>query len=134
MTGFSPGRKRQTPRHRPSAQAIGSRWGGAWPQNTGSDRNVLQMEVLPDVELGPVRQRKPGYSRARLAGVIQPPQFRSWRLGSSCDWPRGNEETLLGAAFFPRRAGTPKATFKSMRSSACFSPSVFQRVMWSEPC
>src|SRR3546814_11236176 len=46
------------------------------------DLDLLELDILPDVEFGPVRQRKDADALAlRLARIIQPPQFWALVLG-----------------------------------------------------
>ncbi len=92
------------------------------------DRDVLHHDVLPDVELGPVRQRKhaDGFAlvrcaccrraKARAAGSSDP--RHGWRCGTRRCAPSR-------AIFSSSRRAPPKAASKPYLSSACFSPSVF---------
>src|ERR1700676_4173309 len=46
------------------------------------DRNLLQPDVLPDIELGPVRQRKHAQALSgALAGVVERPELGALLLG-----------------------------------------------------
>ena len=100
------------------------------------DRDVLQMDVLPDVELGPVREREHADalalrllrrcrdSRARAAGAS----------GPSGDWPSGRRRRAPWRGSSPRRAARRRRPRRSRYlSSACFSPSVFHMSVCSAP-
>jgi hypothetical protein len=63
------------------------------------DRDVLEVDVLPDVELGPVRQRKDADRFARvLARVVEPPELGPLRLRVPAVLGAAErEDALLGA-------------------------------------
>ena len=66
------------------------------------DRNILGFDVVPDVELGPIRQRKHPHRFAALQPrVVKPPKFRA--LVARVPGVGGGamrKDALLGAAFF----------------------------------
>src|SRR3546814_3113072 len=66
-----------------------------------SDLDLLELDILPDVEFGPVRQRKDADALAlRLARIIQPPQFWALVLGIPAVAGRTErEDALLGPGF-----------------------------------
>src|SRR5206468_6878386 len=63
------------------------------------DRDPLGVDVMPDVELGPVREREDAHALAGIeAAVEQPPQFRPLPLGVPlAEWIAQREHPLLGA-------------------------------------
>src|SRR3546814_1116660 len=65
------------------------------------DLDLLELDILPDVEFGPVRQRKDADALAlRLARIIQPPQFWALVLGIPAVAGRTErEDALLVPAF-----------------------------------
>src|SRR3546814_2111097 len=66
------------------------------------DRDIFARDVLPDVELGPVRDREDADALAlRLAGVVEVPQFGALLLGIPAVRRRAEgENAFLGAALF----------------------------------
>jgi hypothetical protein len=74
----------------------------------GHDRDVLLVDVLPHVELGPVRQREHAHALARLlAGVVEPPQLGPLGLGVPAVLGRSDREhPLLGPGLLLVAAGT----------------------------
>src|SRR3546814_4172797 len=60
------------------------------------DLDLLELDILPDVEFGPVRQRKDADALAlRLARIIQPPQFWALVLGIPAVAGRTEREDAL---------------------------------------
>ena len=92
------------------------------------DRNVLGRDVVPDVELGPVRQRKDA-DRSRPGRIRVLNRFHSsgrWLRGSQT-WlaPRNEKMRSLARLFSSSRRAPPNAASNCDLSSACFSASVF---------
>jgi hypothetical protein len=78
------------------------------------DRRQFQLfagDVLPHVQLGPVRDREHAHVLARMdAGVIQVPQFRALRLRVPlAEFVAEREDALLGAGLFFVAAGAADA-------------------------
>src|SRR4029078_2355344 len=73
----------------------------------GNDRDVLQVDVLPDVELGPVRQREDADRLALvLARVVEAPELRALALRIPAVLRAAEREhALLGARFLLVAAG-----------------------------
>src|SRR3546814_13862132 len=71
-----------------------------YPSLFRSDRNVLRINILPDVELGPIAEREDADSlAARLPGIVEVPQLRPLALGIPAMLGRSEaEDALLCAA------------------------------------
>ena len=101
------------------------------------DRDVLALDVLPDVGLGPVRQREDADRLARRdARVVDVPHFRPLVLRVP-DMLALRKEKMRSLArdFSSSRRAPPKAASKPYLSSAWRSATVF--MMWVcvfEPC
>jgi hypothetical protein len=77
------------------------------------DRDVFEMDVLPDVELGPVGEREDADALALvLARVVEAPEFGRWFFGSQRCCAAEGEDALLGAGFSSSRRAPPKAASK----------------------
>ena len=101
------------------------------------DRDFLALDVEPDVELGPVRQREHAHAlAAALAAVVEPPGLR--RAGASDpsgDARCGAKKCAPWRATSPRRAARRRTRHRSrIWSSAWRSACVFITSVWtSEP-
>ena len=94
------------------------------------DRDVLQIDVLPDVELGPVRQREDAdrfalvHARvvrcSTVPGAGSSDPSRGWRSGTRRCAP-------WRALFSSSRRAPPNAASNPCCVSACLSASVFMR-------
>src|SRR3546814_12855842 len=90
-----------------------------YPSLFRSDRNVLRIKILPDVELGPIAEREDADRlAARLPGIVEVPQLRPLALGIPAMLGRAEaEDALLRAALLlvPARAakGGVEAIFRS---------------------
>jgi len=109
-----------------------------WPRRRkiqGHDWNAFKMDVLPDVELGPIGERKNSKAFTFvLAGIINIPQL--WTLILWVPTMIGGtkrKDALLGAGLLFIAASAAECTSKPYSVSACFNPSVFQRSVCSEP-
>ena len=105
----------------PSRSTTG-RWRGEVERH---DRDVLEVDVLPDVELGPVRQREhPDRSRPGACGRCRGCQSSGrWFFGSQrCCAERNEKMRSLARLFSSSRRAPPKAASKPYLSSACFRP------------
>ena len=100
------------------------------------DRDVLEVDVLPDVELGPVRQREDADALALgFARVVERPQLGALVLRVPAVLCRCGSEKMrsLARLFSSSRRAPPKAASKPYLSSACFSPSVFHMSVCTRP-
>jgi hypothetical protein len=88
------------------------------------DRDVLEVDVLPDVELGPVREREHADALALvLAGVVEVPELGALVLRVPAVLRvRKEKMRSLARTFSSSRRAPPKAASKPYLSSACFSP------------
>ena len=88
-------------------------------------RNVLRVDVLPDVQLRPVRERKHADALALVdAAVVQVPQLRPLVLRVPLASGRGTNRPAPWRAISPRRAARRRTPRRSRRpasasSSAC---------------
>ena len=102
------------------------------------DRDVLQVDVLPDVELGPVRQREHADALALvLARVVEAPQLRAaGASGPSDAAPSGTRRRAPWRATSPRRGARRRTPRRSRTCRAPASaPAVFMTsVCTAEPC
>ena len=91
------------------------------------DRNVLGVDVLPDVELGPVRQREDAHALARLCACCRGATARAaGSSGSQRCWPCETRRRAPWRGSSPRRAARRRRRHRSRTaSSACFSAWVF---------
>ena len=100
------------------------------------DRDLLAQDVGPDVELGPVgdagrRASTRRRARACCRGAKAPGAGSS---GPRHGWRERKEKMRsLARLFSSSRRAPPKAASNLWRSSACFSPSVFQMRVWFGP-
>ena len=94
------------------------------------DRDVLEVDVLPDVELGPVRQREHADALALvLARVVEAPQLRALvlRVPAVLGASGTRRSRSLARDFSSSRRAPPNAASKPYLSSACFSASSSSR-------
>jgi hypothetical protein len=82
------------------------------------DRDVLQVDVLPDVQLGPVGDREHPQALARmLAGVVQLPQLGPLVLGIPALLGRAEaEHPLLGPALLLVAAGAAERRVEAVQA------------------
>ncbi len=82
----------------------------------GDDRDVLATDVLPHVELGPVRQREHPHALPRgLAGVVEPPQLGALRLGIPAVLHGADrEDPLLGPGLLLVTPGTAEGEIEAV--------------------
>ena len=80
------------------------------------DGNVLEVDILPDVELGPVREREDADRFALvLAGVVEVPQFGALVLGiPAVAGIAEGKNALLGAGFFLVAAGPAEGRIEAI--------------------
>ena len=80
------------------------------------DLDVLEMDVLPDIQLGPVRQGEHAQAFPRLhAGVVQLPEFRALLLGvPAVAVVAERADALLGPGFFLVAAGATEAGIETV--------------------
>ena len=101
------------------------------------DRNVFEVDVLPDVELGPVGERKDADAFALVdLGVVEVPQLGPLVLGiPAVELIAEGEDALLGPRLFFVAAGAAEGGVELYLLSACFRPSVFMTSVWTLlPC
>ena len=88
------------------------------------DRDVLLVDVLPHVELGPVRQREDPHALAGLgAGVVEPPQLGALGLGvppvlGGAD----GEDALLGPGLLLVAAGATEGEVEAVLVEGLLEP------------
>ena len=102
------------------------------------DRDLLAVDVVPDVELGPVREREDADRLALvLARVVEPPELRAAGSSGPSGAARERNEKIRSLArdLSSSRRAPPNAASKPYASSACLSASVFITSVWTaEPC
>ena len=88
------------------------------------DRYVLDVDILPHVELGPVRQREHADRFALvLAGVVEVPQLGTLVLRvPAVPGSRNEKIRSLARDFSSSRRAPPKAASKPYLSRACLRP------------
>ena len=114
ICGFSPGSSGMVVLHR-DERAAAHQHGPLLGEIQRHDGDVLQVDVLPDVELGPVRERKHAHALARVdAGVEQIPQLGPLVLGVPlAEAVAEGEDALLGAGLLLVAARAPDGRVES---------------------